>query len=175
MLDKALALADIDGFKKRRREAGQRGKYRGLGVSCMLEHAGGAPLEGAAVAFTGAAGNQSLVLGLNVQSTGQGHASVFPRLAAEKLGIPADKIRHRHGDSGQEIPGFASVASRSAMVAGAAILTTLDAMLAKGKTIAATVLRSGREATSSTGPGSSAWSVPTGESPCLSSPTAPPR
>jgi carbon-monoxide dehydrogenase large subunit len=140
VLDKALALADIDGFKKRRREAGQRGKYRGLGVSCMLEHAGGAPLEGAAVAFTGAAGNQSMVLGLNVQSTGQGHASVFPRLAAEKLGIPADKIHHQHGDSAQEIPGFASVASRSAMVAGSAILTTLDAMLAKGKTIAATVL-----------------------------------
>jgi carbon-monoxide dehydrogenase large subunit len=65
---------------------------------------------------------------------------VFPRLAAEKLGIPVEKIRHRHGDSAQEIPGFASVASRSAMTAGSAILATLDAMLAKGKAIAATVL-----------------------------------
>ncbi len=53
VLDKALALADVDGFKRRRREAGRRGKYRGLGVSCMLEHAGGAPIEGAAIAFTG--------------------------------------------------------------------------------------------------------------------------
>jgi carbon-monoxide dehydrogenase large subunit len=137
VLDKALALADVDGFKRRRREAGKHGKYRGLGVSCMLEHAGGAPLEGAAIAFPG---DQSMVLGLNVQSTGQGHASVFPRLAAERLGIPADKIHHRHGDSTLEIPGFASVASRSAMTAGSAILATLDAMLAKGKTIAATVL-----------------------------------
>jgi carbon-monoxide dehydrogenase large subunit len=141
VLDKVLALADVDGFKRRRRESGRRGKYRGLGVSCMLEHAGGAPLEGAAVWFTGdAAGHQTMVLGLNVQSTGQGHASVFPRLAAERLGIPVEKIRHRHGDSAQEIPGFASVASRSAMTAGSAILATLDAMLAKGKTIAATVL-----------------------------------
>ncbi|HEY2228252.1 MAG TPA: xanthine dehydrogenase family protein molybdopterin-binding subunit [Xanthobacteraceae bacterium] len=137
VLDKALKLADVDGFKRRRREAGKRGKYRGLGVSCMLEHAGGAPLEGAAVAFPGDA---TMVLGLNVQSTGQGHASVFPRLAAERLGIPAEKISHRHGDSAQEIPGFASVASRSAMTAGSAILATLDAMLAKGKTIAAMVL-----------------------------------
>jgi carbon-monoxide dehydrogenase large subunit len=137
VLDKALALADVDGFKRRRREAGKHGKYRGLGVSCMLEHAGGAPLEGAAIAFPG---DQSMVLGLNVQSTGQGHASVFPRLAAERLGIPADKIHHRHGDSTLEIPGFASVASRSAMTAGSAILATLDAMLAKGRTIAATVL-----------------------------------
>jgi carbon-monoxide dehydrogenase large subunit len=141
VLDKALALADADGFKRRRRESGRRGKYRGLGISCMLEHAGGAPLEGAAVAFTGdAAGNQTMVLGLNVQSTGQGHASVFPRLAAERLGIPVEKIRHQHGDSAQEIPGFASVASRSAMTAGSAILATLDTMLAKGKTVAATVL-----------------------------------
>src|SRR6202795_2834989 len=65
VLDKALALADVDGFKRRRREAGKRGKYRGLGVSCMLEHAGGAPIEGAAIAFTGDhSGNQSMVLGL---------------------------------------------------------------------------------------------------------------
>jgi carbon-monoxide dehydrogenase large subunit len=115
--------------------------YRGLGVSCMLEHAGGTPVEGAAIAFTGVeAGEQTMVLGLNVQSTGQGHASVFPRLAAERLGIPAEHIRHRHGDSALEIPGFASVASRSAMTAGSAVLATLEAMLAKGKTIAAMVL-----------------------------------
>jgi carbon-monoxide dehydrogenase large subunit len=137
VLDKALALADVDGFKRRRREAGKRGQYRGLGVSCMLEHAGGAPIEGAAIAFPS---DETMVLGLNVQSTGQGHASVFPRLAAERLGIPAEKISHQHGDSAQEIPGFASVASRSAMTAGSAILAGLDAMLAKGKTIAATVL-----------------------------------
>jgi carbon-monoxide dehydrogenase large subunit len=141
VLDKALALADVDGFKRRRREAGRRGLYRGLGVSCMLEHAGGAPLEGAAVWFAvDGADRPGMILGLNVQSTGQSHASVFPRLAAERLGIPVEQIRHRHGDSAQEIPGFASVASRSAMTAGSAILATLDAMLAKAKTIAAMVL-----------------------------------
>jgi carbon-monoxide dehydrogenase large subunit len=141
VLDKALALADVDGFKRRRREAGKRGTFRGLGVSCMLEHAGGAPVEGAAIGFTqDTDGEPHMVLGLNVQSTGQGHASVFPRLAAERLGIAVEKIRHRHGDSAQEIPGFASVASRSAMTAGSAVLTALDAMLAKGKTIAASVL-----------------------------------
>ena len=136
VLDKALALAEANTFKQRRREAGRRGKYRGLGISCMLEHAGGIPIEGALVEFH----DGSMVLGLNVQSTGQGHASVFPRLAAEKLGIAVEKIRHRHGDSAQEIPGFASVASRSAMTAGSAVLATLEAMLAKGKAIAASVL-----------------------------------
>jgi carbon-monoxide dehydrogenase large subunit len=137
VLDRALELADVAGFKRRRREAGKRGRYRGLGVSCMLEHAGGSPIEGAALAFVD---GETIVLGLNVQSTGQGHASVFPRLAAERLGIPAEKIRHQQGDSALEIAGFASVASRSAMTAGSAVLASIDAMLAKGKTIAATLL-----------------------------------
>jgi carbon-monoxide dehydrogenase large subunit len=137
LLDQALALADFGGFKSRRRDSGRRGKYRGVGISCMLEHAGGSPIEGAALAFPG---DQTVVLGLNVQSTGQGHASVFPRLAAERLGISVKTIRHRQGDSALDIPGFASVASRSAMTAGSAVLKTVDAMLAKGKAIAATVL-----------------------------------
>jgi carbon-monoxide dehydrogenase large subunit len=136
VLEAALALADVEGFKRRRREAARRGKYRGLGVSCMLEHAGGMPIEGAALTFA----DGEITLGLNVQSTGQGHATVFPRLAAEQLGIPAEKIRHRHGDSALNIPGMASVASRSAMTAGSAVVKTIDALLAKGKTIAAALL-----------------------------------
>ena len=47
ILDQALKLADHDGFKQRRREAQKRGKYRGFGICCLLEHAGGAPLESA--------------------------------------------------------------------------------------------------------------------------------
>jgi aerobic carbon-monoxide dehydrogenase large subunit len=137
IVDKALKLADVEGFKKRRKDSLKHGKLRGLGISCVLEHSGGAPLEGAALRFPGGEG---LILALNVQSTGQGHATVFPRVVAERLGIPADKIVHRHGDSANEIPGFASVASRSAITAGGAIVKTIDTMLARGKTIAATVL-----------------------------------
>ncbi len=137
IVDKALALADIDGFKKRRRDSLKRGKLRGLGISCVLEHSGGAPLEGAALRFPGGNG---LILALNVQSTGQGHATVFPRVVADRLGIPAAHIVHRHGDSANEITGFASVASRSAITAGGAIVKTIDTMLAKGKAIAANVL-----------------------------------
>jgi len=76
IVDRALELADFDNFKKRRRESSKRKKLRGIGVSCMLEHAGAMPMEQASVSFPG--GDQ-LVLGCNVQSTGQGHATVFPR------------------------------------------------------------------------------------------------
>ena len=137
VLDKALALADYDGFKQRRREAAKRGKYRGLGISCMLEHAGGFPLEGTALSFPG---GETLVLGLNVQSTGQGHASTFNPLLAERLGIKPGQIEHRHGDSAMEIAGYASVGSRSAMTVSHAMIKTVEAMLTKGKAIAAGVL-----------------------------------
>jgi aerobic carbon-monoxide dehydrogenase large subunit len=137
VLDKALALADHDGFKQRRREAAKRGKYRGLGISCMLEHAGGFPLEGTALSFPG---GEHLVLGLNVQSTGQGHATVFNPMLAERLGIKPELIEHRHGDSAMEIAGYASVGSRSAMTVSHALIKTVEALLNKGKTIAATVL-----------------------------------
>ena len=55
----------------------------------MLEHSGGTPLEGAWLTFPG---DGTLIVNLNVQSTGQGHASVFPPLVAERLGIPRDKV-----------------------------------------------------------------------------------
>jgi carbon-monoxide dehydrogenase large subunit len=134
IFDKALALADYDGFRVRRRAAKKRGRYRGIGISCMLEHAGGTPLEGAWLTFPG---DGTLVVNLNVQSTGQGHASVFPRLIAERLGIAADEVRHHHGDSALEIAGYASVGSRSAMTAGASIVKCIDLIIEKGKHIAA--------------------------------------
>jgi carbon-monoxide dehydrogenase large subunit len=137
ILDKALALADADGFKQRRREAGKRGKYRGLGISCMLEHAGGFPLEGTLVSFPG---GETLVLSLNVQSTGQGHATTFIPMLAERLGVRPESIQHRHGDSAMEIAGYASVGSRSAMTVSHAMIKTVEALVAKGKTIAAAVL-----------------------------------
>ena len=140
ILDKALELADYDGFKKRRREAAKRGKYRGFGICCLLEHAGGAPIESAMLSFPG---DGTLLLTLNVQNTGQGHATVFPRVIAERLGIPADKIPHTNGDSSNELPGYASVGSRSAMTAGHSLVKAMDAILQKGKPIAATMLETG--------------------------------
>jgi aerobic carbon-monoxide dehydrogenase large subunit len=137
IFDKALALADYDGIAKRRREAKKRGRYRGIGISCMLEHSGGSPLEGAWLTFPG---DDTLIVNLNVQSTGQGHASVFPRLIADRLGIAHDRVKHRHGDSAMEIAGYASVGSRSAMTAGASIVKCIDLILEKGKRIAAMVL-----------------------------------
>jgi len=140
ILTKALELADYDGFKKRKREAQKHGLHRGFGICCLLEHSGGAPIESAKLSFPG---NETLLLTLNVQNTGQGHATVFPRVIAQKLGIPASKIPHAHGDSSNELAGYASVGSRSAMTAGHSIVKAMDTILEKGKPIAAAMLETG--------------------------------
>jgi carbon-monoxide dehydrogenase large subunit len=140
ILDKALELADYDNFKRRKREAAKRGKYRGLGVCCMLEHAGGTPTESAWLTFPG---NGTLQFALNVQNTGQGHATVFSRMIGERLGISPDKIPHRHGDSANELPGYASVGSRSGMTVSHSVAKAIETLLAKGKPVAATMLEAG--------------------------------
>ncbi|MFZ0375240.1 MAG: xanthine dehydrogenase family protein molybdopterin-binding subunit, partial [Xanthobacteraceae bacterium] len=140
ILDKALELADYGNFKQRRREAQKRGKYRGLGICCMLEHAGGSPTESALLEFPG---NETLQLRLNVQNTGQGHATVFSRLIGERLGIAPEKIPHTHGDSANELPGYASVGSRSGMTVSHSVVKAIDEILKKGKPIVAAMLEAG--------------------------------
>ena len=114
---KAIELADYDNFNKRKRESARRKKLRGIGISCMLEHAGALPTESASLQFPG---GDKLVMGLNVQSTGQSHATVFGRvLARQARHRSRATIVHRHGDIAmRDLPGFASVGSRSAMCGG---------------------------------------------------------
>jgi carbon-monoxide dehydrogenase large subunit len=135
--EKALALADQKGFRKRRDRSAAAGKLRGFGVSCFLEHAGAIPKEGARLVF---AGDGKLLVFSASQSSGQGHATVFPRMLAERLGIPPEQIELKQGDSADGIAGYASVGSRTMQAAGSAIAGATDAMLGKGRTLAAKIL-----------------------------------
>ncbi len=137
VVDLGLKLADHEGFKTRRKESKRNGMLRGLGVCFVLEHAGGMPTEATQISFPG---GDRMTFTMNVQSTGQSHATIFPRLVAERLGIDPGQVRHSHGDSAHEIAGYASVGSRTAMTAGHAMVKTVEAMLAKGTRIAASLL-----------------------------------
>jgi aerobic carbon-monoxide dehydrogenase large subunit len=137
LVDKALALAAHADFPKRRRAAAKRGKLRGIGISCFLEHAGGIPIEGAALVFPG---DGMVELRLGSQSTGQAHASVFPRVAALALGIPVARVRMRQGDSDLGVASASTVASRSTVTAGTAIVRAAETVIRKGKKLASDAL-----------------------------------
>jgi carbon-monoxide dehydrogenase large subunit len=136
-LEKVFGLATHADFPKRRRDAAQRGRLRGIGISCFLEHAGGVPTEGAALAFPG---DGVVELQLGSQSTGQAHATIFPRVLAQQLGISADRVVMRQGDSGLGVASASTVASRSAVTVGTAIVRAAETAIRKGKKLAADAL-----------------------------------
>jgi carbon-monoxide dehydrogenase large subunit len=137
ILDTALALADYAGFAARRARSERAGKRRGIGVSCFLEHSGGMPSEGAAVLFPG---GRAVTVALGVHQSGQGHRTVFGRLAAERLGLAPDLVTVRQGDTALGVASFSSVASRSTIRVGSAIVRTVEAVIEKGRTLAAQTL-----------------------------------
>jgi len=144
LLDEALRLADAGGFPARRAESAAAGRLRGFGVSCFLEHSGALPFESAELRFDPAA--RRCALRLAVQGSGQGHATVFARLAAERLGLAARQVEVEQGDSAFELRGMAAVGSRSSATVGTAVLRTVEAALARTRAVAATLLQASPEA-----------------------------
>ncbi len=133
VLDKALALA-WDGFAEREAASRAAGRLRGRGLCCFLECVGGLLYESADIRFP-AEGGIDLVVA--TQSSGQGHETAFPALVAQRLGVPAESIRLRQGDSRDVPRGLASIASRSLIMAGSALAISCDLVLGKARDVAA--------------------------------------
>jgi carbon-monoxide dehydrogenase large subunit len=136
IFDEALALADYAGFEQRRAQAAKRGMRRGIGISCFLEHAGGVPVESAALRFPD---GERAVVSLGVQGTGQGHGTVYSRLAAKQFGIDPKHVEVKQGDSRLGVQSGGTVASRSTMMAGSALYRAVETAIAKGRKVAARV------------------------------------
>ena len=109
----------------------KRGKYRGFGISCMLEHAGGSPLEGTALSFPGGEHLRSRPQ-CAVDRPGPRHG-VQP--ACWRSGSASSRSRSSTGTATprMEIAGYASVGSRSAMTVSHALIKTVEAMLDQGQ------------------------------------------
>jgi carbon-monoxide dehydrogenase large subunit len=149
-LKKALELADVKGFPKRRREAARHNKLRGLGYSTYIEACGIAPSQavgslGAGVGLWESAevrvnptGSVEVLTGSH--SHGQGHETTFAQLVSERLGIPMENISIVHGDTDKVQFGMGTYGSRSGAVGMSAIVKALDKIEAKAKKVAAYVL-----------------------------------
>ena len=134
VMDKALALADWDGFADRRAASEAAGKLRGRGIACVMECVGAVPIEGADIRFTDD-GRVALVVA--AQSQGQGHETTMAQVVATRLGIANDIIDLRRGDSFDVPVGLGTIGSRSMVMVGSAIAGTCDAIVEKGRRCAA--------------------------------------
>jgi carbon-monoxide dehydrogenase large subunit len=133
-LEDCLALADYDRAAARREAAKQRGKLLGVGVATSVAASGGRDYEHAEIRFDPSGG---VVLMTGSMDHGQGHGTTFKQVLSEKLGIDADLIRYRYGDSDLVTMGIGTFGSRSAQLAGSAIVVAADRLIDKGCKIAA--------------------------------------
>jgi carbon-monoxide dehydrogenase large subunit len=137
-MDDAVAIADASGVPVRREAAKARGRLLGFGIANAIEIANG-PITGcltesADITFdsTGAA-----TVTLGVHSQGQGHITTFAQIAADMLALTPAEIRIRLGDTEQIEHGTGTFGSRSVVAAGAALSRAAEAIVARGKRIAA--------------------------------------
>jgi aerobic carbon-monoxide dehydrogenase large subunit len=137
LLNKALALADWDGFPARQAESRAQGRLRGRGISDYLELTGPPGREMGGIRFE-PDGTVTIITG--TLDYGQGHASPFAQVLSTRLGIPFRKIRLLQGDSDELIAGGGTGGSKSMMTSGKAIVEAGEKVIEKGREIAAHVL-----------------------------------
>jgi carbon-monoxide dehydrogenase large subunit len=137
-LDWALAAADHAGFPARREASRAAGRLRGIGIGCFLETSRGQPKEDA---WLRVAPDGRIDLAVGTQSNGQGHETSFVRLAADRLGLPAQAFRFVQGDT-REVPrGGGHGGARSLHMGGAALLLAADDLVRNGRILAARLLQ----------------------------------
>jgi carbon-monoxide dehydrogenase large subunit len=137
-LDDAIVAADHAQFAARRDASKQSGRLRGIGVTCFMETARGAPNEGAEIRFSD---DGSVALHVGTQSNGMGHETAYAQIAADLLGLPIETFRYVQADTHKVRAGNGHGGARSMHMGGAALCKAVDSMLEKGRAIAARLLQ----------------------------------
>jgi carbon-monoxide dehydrogenase large subunit len=150
LFDRMLELADHDGFAARRAQSEARGLLRGFGACYFVESSGVAPSKyagmfGARAGFFDSAdirvaADGSLLVMCGTHSHGQAHATTFPQVLADKIGVPLSMIELVEGDTGRVPYGTGTFGSRSMVIAGSAIAMAAQKIVAKAKRAAAHLL-----------------------------------
>ena len=135
-LERALALADWDGFARRREHSRAQGRLRGIGCSVYVENDGGAPSEYAEVCVQ----SDGVTLRVGTQNFGMGHQTVYRQILSERLGVPYASIRVLDGDTDEVARGAGSSGSRSMRVGGSAIVMSAERVIDKARQYAAQML-----------------------------------
>jgi len=134
VMERALIVADWDGYAARQAESRTRGKIRGRGIGHYLEVTADAGNEMGGIRFKD---NGDVTIITGTLDYGQGHASPFAQVLAARLGVPFDRIKLLQGDSDELVAGGGTGGSRSIMQSGGAIVEASDIVIERGKRAAA--------------------------------------
>ena len=136
-LARAQELADWDGFNKRAGQSKRTGRLRGIGIATYIEACGNNGPETATLTLD-ADGGVTLLIGS--QSTGQGHATSYAQLIAERLDLPPDRVRVIQGDTDRIKSGAGTGGSSSIPVGGVSVDRATKKLAEQIKEIAAEAL-----------------------------------
>ena len=148
-LDRALELLGYEDVRRdqaERRERGDR-EQLGIGFSTYMEMCGLAPSRILGAIRYAAGGWDAATIRCLPTGTvqvltgssphGQGHATTFAQIAADRLGVSVDDIEVLYSDTSIVPLGMDSYGSRSLTVAGVALYHAADRIVAKAKKIVA--------------------------------------
>jgi len=117
-LARAQELIAWEGFNQRLREAKRGGKLRGIGIATYVEACGNNGPETATINLDKDGGVTVLI---GSQSTGQGHATSYAQLVAERLDLSPDMVRVVQGDTDRIKSGAGTGGSSSIPIGGVAV------------------------------------------------------
>ena len=147
-LQEALRIAGYEELLEEQRRAREEGRIMGVGISTFTEIVGAGPGKKCHIAgiemFDAAElrihPTGKAILKLGVKSQGQGHETTFAQIVAGELGIPAENVDVREGDTDNTPFGLGTYGSRSTPVGGAATAVVTRKVREKAKKIAAHLL-----------------------------------
>ena len=128
---KTMEMLDYENLRKKQAELRKEGRYLGIGFSPYVEPTAWgsevAKANGFAAEFFDAANvtiepDGSVTVTTGCHNHGQAHYTTLAQVAADTLGVPFESIRVIENDSTQAVYGTGTYASRTAVVAGGAIM-----------------------------------------------------
>jgi CO/xanthine dehydrogenase Mo-binding subunit len=112
------SLLPLAGFREAQQRGREAGRLLGIGFGTYVEGSAPGPYETARCSLdqTG-----RVTVTISPPSQGQGHQTVFGKLAAEILGVESQQVTVVAGDSARTRTGSGTYGSRAAVVAGNAV------------------------------------------------------
>lgn len=135
-LDRVLEAIGYADFPRRQEEARARGRYLGIGLTVFIESTGTGS-EGARVEVDDA-GRVAVFVGS--PDNGQGHATTFGQMAADRLGVDLSSVHVTSGDTAAFGWGTGTFASRMGQYGGNAVSLAARAVRERALRVAADML-----------------------------------
>ncbi|MCY4550482.1 MAG: xanthine dehydrogenase family protein molybdopterin-binding subunit [Defluviicoccus sp.] len=127
LLDRALALADWDGFARRREGSRNRQRLRGRGLAYHIDSTSGlSPRETVEAVATP---DGRVRLHSATQDMGQGLKTTYARIAGGIFGLPPEAVDIVQGDTAATPEGPGSYGSRSLYTGGSAVLAACETLV----------------------------------------------